>query len=63
MQIVKQLKGEYSFCKNIYTTQRYDTNEQKKSKGFKPFRQKYYLKRSSSRKPYLSNEKHVCKFD
>ena len=63
MQIVRQLKGEYSFCRNIYTPQRYDKNEPKKSKGFKPFRKKYYLKRSTSRKPYLSKEKHVRKFN
>ena len=63
MQIVKQLKGEYSFCKTIYIPQRYDKNEQKKSKGFKSFRKKYYLKRSTSWKPYLNKEKYVRKFD
>ena len=43
MQIVKQLKGEYSFCKNIYTPQRYDKDD--KSKKFRTFfNKKYYLK-------------------
>ena len=27
IQIVKQLKSEYSFCRNIYTPQRYDKND------------------------------------
>ena len=53
MQIVKQLKGEYSFRENISTPQRYNKNVPKKPKVFKPFKQKYYLK-STSRKPYLS---------
>ena len=65
MQIVKQLKGEYSFYRNIYTPQRYDKND-KNTKPFtirKPFKKKFYLKRSRSRKPYLSKEHHVRKFD
>ena len=35
----------------------------KKPKVFKPFKKKYYLKRSTSRKSYLSKDKHVRKFD
>ena len=65
MQIVKQLKEEYSFCRNIYTPQRYDKND-KVHKSFtvrKPFEKKFYLKRSKSRKSYLSKEHHVRKFD
>ena len=42
MQTVKQLKGEYSFCRNIYSPQRYDKND-KIDKPFtvrKPFKKK-----------------------
>ena len=64
MQIVKQLKSEYSFCKNIYTPQRYDKNENDKPKKFKkPFKKKYYLKISKSKNPYLCKDKHVRKLD
>ena len=64
MQIVKQLKGEYSFCRNIYTPQRYDKNEKKiKPQVRRPFKRRFYLKRSTSRKPYLNKDHHVRKFD
>ena len=65
MQIVKQLKGEYSFCRNIYTPQRYDKNDKtdKPPKFRKPFKMKFYQKRSKSRKPYLNKDHHVRKFD
>ena len=65
MQKVKQLKGEYSFCRNIYTPQKYDKTD-KNNKPFtirKPFKKKFYLKRSKSRKHYLSKEHHVRKFN
>ena len=64
MQIVKQLKGEYSFCRNIYTSQRYDkSNKNMKPYIIKPFKSNFFLKRSKSRKPYLSKDHHVRKFD
>ena len=62
MQIVKQLKREDSFCINIYTPQRYDKNDNKTDKPpkfRKPFKKKFYLKRSKSKKPYL-NKDHPC---
>ena len=64
MQIVKQLKREYSFCKNIYTPQRYDKSDKNMKLHIrKPFGKKFYLKRSKSRKPYLNKDHHVRKFD
>ena len=50
MQIGKQLKGKYSLRRNIYTAQRYDKNENDNPRTFRrPFKKKYYLKRSKSR--------------
>ena len=64
MQIVKQLKGEYSFYKSIYTLQRYYKAENENPKRHKkPFKRKYYFKWSTSRKPYFSKDKHIWKFD
>ena len=34
-----------------------------KPRNINPLRKKYYLKRSMPRKPYLSKDKHVRKFD
>ena len=61
MQIVKQLKGNIVSVKILHS-QRYDKND-RPQKFKKPFKTKYYLKRSKSWKPYLSKEKHVRKFD
>ena len=47
---------------NFYTPQRYDKND-KPYKTRKPFKKKCYLKRSKSRKPYLSKHCHIRKFD
>ena len=64
MQKVKQLKGEYSFCRNIYTPQRYDKNDKKmKPQIRRPFKKKFYLKWSKSKKPYLNKDYYVRKFD
>ena len=41
VQIVKQLKGEYSFCRNIYTPQRYDKSDE----NMKPFIKKPFKKK------------------
>ena len=40
------MKREYSFCRNIYTPQRYDKNDKtdKPSKFRKSFIKKFYLK-------------------
>ena len=44
MQIVKQLKEEYSFGRNIYTPQRYDKNEPKNRRDSKRLKGNITLK-------------------
>ena len=69
IQIQKQLKqNEMSFCKNvIYTTQSYDKEKPKKKFKKRPYYQpynnrRYYLRRSSAKKPYLNKDRHVRKY-
>ena len=65
MQIVKQMKMEYSFYRNIYTPHRYNKNDKtdKPSTFRKPFKKKFYLKKRKCRKPYLNKDHHLRKFD
>ncbi|WMV29160.1 hypothetical protein MTR67_022545, partial [Solanum verrucosum] len=72
IQIQKQLKqNEMSFCKNVmYTTQSYDKGQNKPKKRYKKYKpyynqqynKKYYLRKSSARKPYLNKDRHVRKY-
>ena len=67
IQTQRQLmKRQYRFCKNIFTPQTYEIEEEKKERKYKPykkFNKKYYLKRSFRRKPYLNPNKHVRKYN
>ena len=63
--IQKQLKGEQSFCRNIFTVQNYEKEQRQKPKYNKRYRnnKRYYLRRSNARKPHLLKDKHVRKFN
>ena len=69
IKIQKQLKGEYSFCSEIYTPQKYGEREKEKRKYRKPYknykkypRKQYYLRKSKARKPFLKKEHHVRRY-
>ena len=55
-------KSQYRFCKNIFTPQTYGIEEKKKKyKPYKKYNKRYFLKRSTRRKPYLDPNRHVKK--
>jgi len=61
-------QGKTDFCKNIYTTQSYDQGKPQRKyrkpyqsrQEYKP-KKKYYLRKSTARKPYLNKDRHVRK--
>ena len=67
IQTQRQLKKcQYRFCKNIFTPQTYGMEENRKEKKYKPYKKynkRYFLKRSTRRKPYLDPSKHVRKYN
>lgn len=67
IQISRQLKGENSYCKNIYTPQNYGSTNKEKNRPKKykkyPNRERYFLRKSNARKPYLNKDKHVRRFN
>ena len=67
IQTQRQLKkSRYRFCKNIFTPQTYEIEEEKKDRKYKPYKKhnkKYYLKRLIRRKAYLDPTKHVRKYN
>ena len=67
MQTQRQLKkSQYRFCKNIFTLQTYEMEEDRKEKKNKPYRKynkRYFLKRSTRRKPYLDPDRCVRKYN
>ena len=63
IQTQRQLKkSQYRFCKNIFTTQTYGMEENRKEKKYKPYK-RYFLKRSTRRKLYLDPNRHVRKYN
>ena len=60
-------KSQYRFCKNIFTPQTYGIEEKKKKKKkykpYKKYNKRYFLKRSTRRKPYLDPNRHVKKYN
>ena len=67
IQTQRQLKkSQYRFCKNIFTPQTYGMEENRKEKKYKPYKKynkRYFLKRSTRRKPYLDPSRHVRKYN
>ena len=65
IQTQRQLKkSQYRFCKNIFTPKTYGMEENRKEKKYKPYKKynkRYFLKRSTRRKPYLDPSRHVRK--
>ena len=59
-------KTQYRCCKNIFTPQTYEMEENQKEKKYKPYKKynkRYFLKRSTRRKPYLDPNRHVRKYN
>ena len=67
IQTQRQLKkSQYRLCKNIFTPQTYGMEESRKEKKYKPYKKynkRYFLKRSTRRKPYLDPRRHVRKYN
>ena len=67
IQTQRQLKkSQYRFCKTIFTPQTYGMEENRKEKKYKPYKKynkRYFLKRSTRRKPYLDPSRHVRKYN
>ena len=59
-------KSQYIFCKNIFTPQTYGIEEKQKKYIYKPYKKynkRYFLKRSTTRIPYLDPNRHVKKYN